>query len=182
VLGITGMISLSLQLVTRCWCIDNTRMLSNLALGGQKVDDLLTAMQRQIIVEVRPFFCFCLSSSVIFLSSLFFFVKMMIPHPSSAYSSFMIPPILSSSSLLLLFSLFVCRRWTRCPPSPRTKKIHLLPPLLCPSSSAPRSSCQESYASRPVVSRRSCVSRSTPRLPSNFLQRLSIRALRWRTR
>ena len=72
VLGITGMISLSLQLVTRCWCIDNTRMLSNLALGGQKVDDLLTAMQRQIIVEVRPFFCFCLSSSVIFLSSFFF--------------------------------------------------------------------------------------------------------------
>ena len=55
VLGITGMISLSLQLVTRCCCIDNTRMLSNLALGGQKVDDLLTAMQRQIIVEVRPF-------------------------------------------------------------------------------------------------------------------------------
>ena len=49
------MISLSLQLVTRCCCIDNTRMLSNLALGGQKVDDLLTAMQRQIIVEVRPF-------------------------------------------------------------------------------------------------------------------------------
>ena len=75
VLGITGMISLSLQLVTRCWCIDNTRMLSNLALGGQKVDDLLTAMQRQIIVEVRPFFCFCLSSSVIFLSSLFFLLK-----------------------------------------------------------------------------------------------------------
>jgi hypothetical protein len=68
-LGITGMISLSLQLVKKCWCIDNTRMLSNLALGGQKVDDLLTTMQRQIIVEVRVllFFplIFRLSSSVI---------------------------------------------------------------------------------------------------------------------